>query len=52
MPHYLSVEDILQIHSMVIDETTGSHGIRDRGAILSLERLPKQNVFGIIFDNF
>lgn len=31
---------------MLIDETGGSHGIRDYNAILSLESLPKQAVFG------
>lgn len=31
---------------MVIDETGGIHGVRDRGAILSVEALPQQSVFG------
>ena len=39
---YLSAEDILQIHSIVVDETGGSHGVRNRHAILSLENSPKQ----------
>lgn len=43
---YLTKEQILLIHSMVIDETGGSHGIRDYNAILSLESLPKQGAFG------
>jgi len=43
---YLKAEDILQIHSMIIDETGGSHGVRDHHAILSLENSPKQVVFG------
>lgn len=30
------------IHSLIIDETGGSHGIRDHQALLSLENLPKQ----------
>ncbi len=30
---------------MLVDETGGIHGIRDRRAILSLENAPKQNVF-------
>ena len=34
------------IHSMVVDETGGLHGIRDRNAVLSLENLPRQEVFG------
>ena len=43
---YLTQEQILLIHSIVIDETGGSHGIRDHNAILSLENLPRQIVFG------
>ena len=43
---YLSAEDILRLHSVVIDETGGSHGVRDGGAIASLEHLPKQEAFG------
>ena len=43
---YLSSEDILLIHSVAIDETGGSHGVRDRHALLLLEDLPKQRIFG------
>ncbi|TSC55567.1 MAG: death on curing protein [Parcubacteria group bacterium Greene0714_21] len=43
---YLTKEQILLIHSMIIDETGGSHGVRDYDAILSLESLPRQSVFG------
>ncbi|MDO8521726.1 MAG: type II toxin-antitoxin system death-on-curing family toxin [bacterium] len=43
---YLSAEDILRLHSVVIDETGGNHGVRDRNAIASLEHLPKQEAFG------
>ena len=43
---YLTREQILLIHSIVIDETGGSHGVRDHHAILSLERAPRQSVFG------
>lgn len=46
MVRYLTQEQILLIHSMVIDETGGSHGVRDHDAILSLESLPQQSVFG------
>ena len=31
---------------MIIDETGGSHGVRDHSAILSLEQSPRQAVFG------
>lgn len=43
---YLTKEQILLIHSMVIDETGGSHGIRDHGSILSLVELPRQSFSG------
>jgi death on curing protein len=45
--NYLLLEDILQIHSFVIDETTGGHGIRDKGSLLALIELPKQEAFGV-----
>lgn len=31
---------------MVLDETGGLHGVRDRGALLAIEALPEQSVFG------
>lgn len=43
---YLSAEDILAIHSAIIDETGGSHGVRDRDAVAVLDGLPKQAAFG------
>ena len=43
---YLSAKDILQIHSVVIDEAGGVHGTRDMNTILSLEILPRQKAFG------
>ncbi|MEE8131675.1 MAG: type II toxin-antitoxin system death-on-curing family toxin [Candidatus Paceibacterota bacterium] len=43
---YLTEAQILLIHSMVIDETGGAHGVRDYHAILSLVNLPKQKAFG------
>lgn len=46
MVRYLTQEQILLIHSIVIDETGGSHGVKDHGIILSVESLPKQGVFG------
>lgn len=42
---YLTKEQILLIHSMAIDETSGLHGVRDYHVILSLEVAPKQKVF-------
>lgn len=44
--HYLTREQILLIHSLIIDETSGSHGVRDLHAILSLEKSSAQSVFG------
>lgn len=43
---YLLVADILLIHSAVVDETGGSHGVRDNKTLLALEALPKQSAFG------
>ncbi len=43
---YLTKEQILFIHSAIIDEIGGSHGIRDLHALLSLEGSPAQKVFG------
>lgn len=34
------------IHSIAVDETGGSHGVRDYAPVLSLEVSPKQHVFG------
>jgi len=46
MTQYLSPEDMLRIHSGIIDETGGSHGVRDSHAIATLEDLPRQEMFG------
>lgn len=43
---YLTEAQILLIHSIIIDETGGMHGIRDRRALLSLENAPRQKIFG------
>lgn len=43
---YLSYEQILLLHSIVIDEIGGVHGIRDPHALLMLQDLPRQKVFG------
>ena len=43
---YLTKGQILLIHSLIIDETSGSHGVRDLHAILSLEKSPAQSAFG------
>jgi death on curing protein len=43
---YLTAKDILFIHSAIIDETGGSHGVRDMHFLESLEAQPQQAVFG------
>lgn len=43
---YLSGEEILIIHSQIIDETTGSHGLRDLGLFLSIIEKPKASFGG------
>lgn len=43
---YLTAEDILLIHSMLIDEYGGTHGVRDNSLLLSTEQLPQQSAFG------
>lgn len=43
---YLTKEQILLIHSIIIEETGGSHGLRDREALLSLDVLPRQKFGG------
>lgn len=43
---YLTAEELLNIHSVIINETGGSHGVRNQDAIASLEDLPRQEAFG------
>ena len=43
---YLSARHILFLHSLVLEKDGGMHGVRDYHAILSLEDLPNQKVFG------
>jgi death-on-curing protein len=43
---YLSKEQIMLIHSLVVDETGGAHGVRDLHLIASLENLPQQTFGG------
>ena len=44
---YLDEEQLLLIHGFVVEETGGSHGVRDMHAIRSTAELPKQQVFGV-----
>lgn len=43
---YLSARHILFLHSLVLEKDGGASGVRDYHAILSLENLPRQKVFG------
>ncbi|MBI2607806.1 MAG: type II toxin-antitoxin system death-on-curing family toxin [Candidatus Doudnabacteria bacterium] len=43
---YLTGEEILVLHSKIIDETGGLHGIRDTGLFLSIIEKPKMEFGG------
>jgi len=43
---YLTPQDILVIHARIIDETGGSHGVRDTGLLISLTERPKTSFGG------
>lgn len=43
---YLTSEDILVIHAKLIDETGGSHGVRDVNLLISLAERPKTSFGG------
>ena len=43
---YLSARHILFLHSLVLEKDGGMHGVRDYHALLNLENLPRQSVFG------
>ena len=45
--NYLTAEDILRIHSFLIDETSGRHGVRDLGLIESAAAAPRQSFDGV-----
>lgn len=42
---YLSAEEILVLHALVVDETSGSHGVRDPHLLRSIAHKP-QTIFG------
>lgn len=53
--NYLTGEEVLQIHSDIIDETGGAHGIRDTSLFLSILEKPKiafggKDMYETIFD--
>lgn len=43
---YLTAEDIVQIHFILIQETGGSHGVRNPDALAVPDGLPRQEAFG------
>src|SRR3989344_2210024 len=43
---YVSGEEILILHSELIDETGGSHGVRDAGLLISIAEKPKMQFGG------
>ena len=43
---YLTAEEILVIHSEIIDETGGMHGVRDIGLLMSIAEKPKSRFSG------
>ncbi|MDP3725355.1 MAG: type II toxin-antitoxin system death-on-curing family toxin [Nanoarchaeota archaeon] len=43
---YLTEVQLLLIHSLIIEETGGLHGVRDHNAIHGIIAVPRQNVFG------
>ncbi len=43
---YLSAQDILVLHALVIDETGGSHGVRDIELLQSIAHKPRTNFGG------
>lgn len=43
---HLTAEQILLIHSMLIEQYGGSHGVRELSALATLEHLPQQTAFG------
>ena len=44
--NYLTGKQILLVHSIIVSETGGIHGVRSHHTVLSLEDLPRQKVFG------
>ena len=46
MTHYLSAEEILIIHSLVVEESGGVHGVRDSALLESIVERPKASFAG------
>lgn len=43
---FLNVEEIIDYHTMIINEFGGAHGIRDIGLLISAIEMPKASMFG------
>jgi death-on-curing protein len=46
MIRYISAEDILLMHALVVDETGGTHGVRDVNLLASVAESPKTTFDG------
>lgn len=44
--HHLTLEEILQLHAMLIQKYGGSHGVRDIGRLEAVVATQSQSVFG------
>src|SRR3989344_2468098 len=44
--NYLSAEDILVVHALLVDETGGMHGVRDTHLLSSIIARPQMSVGG------
>ncbi len=44
MIRYLTAEEILVIHALVVDETGGSHGVREPHLLVSIAHRPQMSV--------
>lgn len=44
---YFTLEEVLELHYMIIEDFGGSHGVRDEGRLLSLVEAPQLIAFGI-----
>lgn len=47
---YLSPQDVLLIHAKIIDDTSGLHGIRDIGLLISVTQQAKSRFYKGVFE--
>jgi death on curing protein len=43
---YLSLEDILRLHYLLVEDFGGMHGVRDEGRLKSVVEVPQAQLFG------